>query len=109
MSNEINSVFDGDEAEVLKQQGMALGAANNIERLELARLVAVKIAKDGDGTCHADAVGKVMLGEYGIESLGPAAGSMFKGNDWVFTGIYKPSERVKSHGQVLRVWKYVGA
>ena len=104
----MEQVFDSGMAGQLKDEGMSAAAFNQQERLELARDIAITIAKSGDGFCNADQVGKVLLSKYGIESLGPAAGSMFKTPDWHFSGVYVPSERVKSHGQVLRVWRYVG-
>ena len=98
-------IFDAKESQARKEEGMAVGAMNRAEVLHLARCVAVEIARAGDGTCHADQVGRVLKRRYGINSLGAAAGSIFKGGDWEFTGEFVKLARKTNHSRLLRVWR----
>lgn len=89
---------------------MGLAADNAKEQLTLARKVAASIAaRRGDRTVTADDVGRVLKEVYGLDTLGPAAGSLFKTPDWEWTGRFTKSKRVTNHSRLLRVWKYVGA
>lgn len=89
---------------------MGLAADNAKEQLTLARKVAASIAtRREDRTVTADDVGRVLKEVYGLDTLGPAAGSLFKTPDWEWTGRFTKSKRVTNHSRLLRVWKYVGA
>jgi hypothetical protein len=98
-------LFDGDESERQKREGMALAAAHRADRLAYARKLAKELAKqEPDRTCWADPVGR-MLDLAGVPS-GPWCGSIFKDNeDWVFTGERRRSERISNHGRELKVWR----
>ena len=99
--------FSETEGDQLKLAGMELAADNNKDRLALARHVAESIGLE-TGECTADAVGKKLKSLYGIETLGPAAGSIFKTSRWRWSGEFVKSSRVSNHSRLLRVWKYVG-
>ncbi len=99
-----HDLFDATESERRKREGMAVAEQNRSELLGLARAVARGIA-NSSGTVHADQVGRVMKARYSIDSLGPAAGSLFKGGDWEWTGEFVKSARVTNHGRLLRVWR----
>ena len=99
----MDDLFDGELSELLKRHGMGLAADNKEELLHLARAVARNIAHL-HGYAHADMVGRVLRG-YGIRTLGPAAGSIFKGGDWEWTGDWVKSKRITNHSRMLRVWR----
>ena len=101
--------FDQDRGEQLRLAGMGLAADNAKESLAVARKVATVIAKRRkDRTVTADDVGRVLKDYYGLDSLGPAAGSLFKTGDWEWTGQFRKSKRVTNHSRLLRVWRYIG-
>lgn len=98
-------LFDKSASEAVKVRGMSLAAAKADDDLTLARKIAKAIALHGDGTCDADEVGKVLYMRYGIASLGPAAGSLFKGDEWKWTGKMRRSVRVTNHGRRIMLWR----
>jgi len=100
-------LFDGKEGDRLKREGMALAADNRVGLLQMARLEAIEIGKR-KRLVTADDVGRVLKAVYGIESIGPAAGSLFKTNDWAWTGQYKKSVRTTNRSRMIRVWRYIG-
>ncbi|MHA2062853.1 MAG: hypothetical protein ACXABY_00505 [Candidatus Thorarchaeota archaeon] len=58
-------------------------------------------------TCNADQVQQALADRYpGYEPsmLGPSAGNLFRGRDWVYTGEQIMSER-ESNRRALKVWK----
>ena len=97
-------LFDEGWSDKLKEDGMAKAADNRQEQLEIARNVAKAIAKK-KGTVNADDVGRVLKLIIGIDTLGPAAGSLFRGKEWVFTGQWVKSKRITNHSRMIRVWK----
>lgn len=83
---------------------MLLAANAKDSLLCRARQVAIDIAnRSDDKTCHADLVREEM-GEAYLE-LGPAAGSIFKGDCWVFSGRRVLSGLPANHARELKVWK----
>ncbi len=89
-----------------KAVGMKLAATNRAGDLKTARAIARQIARDGDGTCDANQVG-LELERLGIDQLGPAAGSLFKGRYWKFTGRRVTARKVADHANELKVWRYM--
>lgn len=89
----------------LKAQGKQRAAKRNDNLLELARSIAVEIA-ERQGTVTADDV-QLKLHErgYSIRSLGNAAGSLFAGKRWEWTGERIQSRRAHAHGNELKVWR----
>lgn len=96
-------LFDKELSQMRKQNGMEQ-AARNSENLDLARQIARKIATQ-NGSVTADDVGIELSISHGINSLGPAAGSIFRGKEWRFTGEFVKSTRVTNHSRLLRVWR----
>ena len=102
-------LFDRQRGEQLKLAGMDLAADNVKEPLELARAIAKEIALLHPDRCtNADEVGASLEARYGIGSLGPAAGSLFKTSEWRWSGRFIKSTRITNHGRLLRVWQYTG-
>lgn len=104
------NLFDYARATEKKAEGMVLAAAAQPDLLNIARRIAAEIAnRKPNHECNADEVG-LELARRGYQSnLGPAAGSIFKGQEWEFTGRRIRSERVKNHARELKVWRYVSA
>lgn len=101
----MDDLFDALESERAKQEGMRVAADNRLDVLALARSIASDLGAQ-HGEVHADMVGRVLKDSYGIETLGPAAGSLFKTDQWEFTGRFKKSARVTNHSRLLRVWRF---
>ena len=91
--------FNLEEGLAAKEAILNLLGDVHEDRLEEARAVARAFAMR-NGVVNADDV----QAETGI-SLGPAAGSLFRGTEWQFTGQWVPSARVTNHGRMLRVWR----
>lgn len=95
------------QGEALKDQGMKDAALSREDLLETARRIAHAIALALPGRrCHADLVAQEME-RRGLPDLGPAAGSLFKGGNWRFTGERVKSRRTANHARELKVWEYV--
>tara|TARA_Y100000310_G_scaffold182419_1_gene182517 strand:- start:808 stop:1131 length:324 start_codon:yes stop_codon:yes gene_type:complete len=104
------NLFDYARGADAKTTGMALAADANMDRLALARRLAAEIAsRKLSRECNADEVGREMNRRGFGSNLGPAAGSLFKGGNWEFTGRRIRSSRVTNHARELKVWRYVGA
>lgn len=99
-------LFDGKRSRAAKARGMAKAAAHHNELLEIARHVAEAIARCGDGTANMDQVCiQLMIMDYNPADLGNAAGSVFKGNQWEFTGERVKSSKVSSHAREIKTWR----
>lgn len=100
------SLFDAAESEKRKREGMAKAADASwrMYNLRLARIVAADLCRE-NGSTDADQVGRVLKARYGIDSLGPAAGSLFKTDYFEWTGEFVKSERKTNHSRLLRVWR----
>ena len=98
--------FHDTKGEQLRLQGMGLAADNAQEVLAKAREVAASIALRRHDRCvTADDVGRIMKNVYGIDTMGPAAGSLFKTKDWEWSGRFAKSKRTSNHSRLLRVWR----
>jgi hypothetical protein len=106
MNDKPPDLFDLNEGRHRKEVGMS-DAENNPKRAEglaLAREIAFNLARQY-GEVSADMVGTVLKRDHDIDSLGPAAGSIFKGDEWEFTGERKKSVRVTNHSRELKIWR----
>lgn len=103
--------FDAERSESKKEDGIAVAAQNRQSVLNVARSVARELAiRNEDGVTNCDEVQRVLSLRYGwtAETLGPAAGAIFKGPDWRFTGRRIKSASVRNHARELKVWRYIG-
>jgi len=103
------TLFDHAAAERLKAEGMARAAASRPALLAAAQHVAQRLAAL-HGEVDSDMVAREMeAGGIDYAALGNAAGSVFKnppeGFRWEWTGGVRTSERVSTHGRVIRVWR----
>jgi len=108
MSDLIN-LFNYREGMALKRRGMDDAAhAYGRSLLETARRIAHDLALNHPlRECHADAVGKELRRRGLPTSLGPAAGSLFKGKNWKFTGERIKSSRASNHAREIKVWELI--
>ena len=91
------------EGQMLKERGMSLAAESSATLLQKARDYAREHAVAW-GHVTADDV-SAWLDDEGLPDLGPAAGSLFRGKEWEFTGQFVQSSRVTNHARLLRVWR----
>jgi hypothetical protein len=90
----------------LKAEGMEKAATAKTTELAVARELAVSLARQKPTrTLHMDEL-RTTLDILGIE-LGPAAGSVFRGDDWEFTGQRVESEHGSNHARELKVWRLI--
>lgn len=99
----MKDLFDLARSKAAKETGMNLAAASNKHALAKAREIAKNLAMTGNGTCNMDEVNVVLSG-LGIPS-GNWAGSVFKEDCWVFTGMRVKSHKVSSHAREVKVWR----
>jgi hypothetical protein len=102
-----NSLGDGESE---KRIGMDRAKRNRRDLLETARQIAREIALSRESrSLTMDAVITLFRKRgHDPQELGPAAGSVFSGRDWSFTGERVNSQRVKNHARELKVWRYRG-
>lgn len=99
------NLFDAAESERRKDAGMALAAASREAILEVARERARFVARERGEVSMDDVVAALVVNGYDPAELGNAAGSVFRGREWVWTGRFVKSARVASHSNLLRVWR----
>lgn len=90
----------------LKERGLELASEKREDVLSLARKLARQIAlRHPKRHCSADDV-YIALTPYDlVDDLGPAAGNLFRGAEWEFTGLWTPSRRSTNHGRSIRIWR----
>jgi hypothetical protein len=97
--------------QALERKAAGMDDAANARRpaLEIARQAAIAAARSRpDNTATADDAYRGLLAAgYLAADLGPAAGCLFRGKNWTYTGRRKRSARVSNHGRALRIWKLV--
>ncbi len=102
----MNKIFDASLSEAAKDEGMARAAFRRKRLLNEVRIAMINLAAGRPSrTADADDVQRwIQWQGYTSWDLGNAAGCVFR-SDWVFTGEWKPSTRVKSHARPFRVWR----
>jgi hypothetical protein len=100
------ALFDKQASELAKERGMVYAAVKHQDALDLARGIARTIALQApDGITADDVVQELVRRGHGIHCLGNAAGSLFRGPEWIFTGQRRKSARVHAHSNELKVWR----
>ena len=101
------TTFSREASNAARDKGCYVAATHRHEILTVAKLTAIDIAlADPARECDSDRVYAQMIKDgHDTSQLGPAAGSIFKGGKWEFTGRWKNSERVSNHSAALRVWR----
>lgn len=98
-------LFDADESQRRKREGMEAGAAARARPLELGRAIAYEYCKQ-HGEVHAEDVGRLLYDRHGIRTLGQATGSLFRGGLYVPTGEMHIATRKTSKGRLMQVWRF---
>lgn len=109
MSAQLNllDTFDLRLAEAMKAAGLERAETARQDVLALGKQLCREAAlKRPDRTATADDAARGFV-RYGLDAnaLGNAAGSLFRGGDWEFTGRWQSSRRVSNHGHQNRVWR----
>lgn len=99
------AIFNGAESQRHAEQGMLFAAENNAALLTEAREIAKQIARRMGEVNADDVQHELYCRGYGIKALGNAAGSLFRGREWEFTGRLVKSKRIHAHSNLLRVWR----
>lgn len=99
------NLFDAAESERRKEAGIAAAAEGRDYLLEIARDRARLVARERGEVTMDDVVAAMLEDGFNPADLGNAAGAVFKGKEWVFTGRFVRSARVASHSNLLRVWR----
>lgn len=100
------STMNVQMGEELKKEGMARAALSRAELLQLAKDGCRIAAQERGGTATADDGAEFLISMgYDPAELGNAAGSLFRGKEWHFTGEWRVSARVSNHGRMNRVWR----
>lgn len=95
------------EGERRKRVGMRQAADAARDRLHHARDEAVRLATASPFGCvTADDVAAALAAS-GRAGLGNAAGSLFRGGQWEWTGLVAKSARPEAHANLLKVWRLV--
>lgn len=88
----------------LRDAGMRLAESSKHDLVEKVRYQLERIALGrADRTVTIDDAAAFL--EAMGEGLGNAAGSVFKGERWEFTGQFVPSRRITNRGRYVRVWR----
>lgn len=91
-----------------KEDGMAKAAKNKAALLAYARELATNHPLARVGITMDEVVEALVEEGKSERCLGSAAGSLFKGGSWEFTGERRRSKRMTNHARELKVWKYKG-
>ena len=94
--------FDAAKSDAAKTRGMAIAAADN-EVLAKAQEVALWLGRHGKAISADDVYHSLVILGIKPSQLGPAAGSIFKGQGWKCVGWVK-STRVSNHARMIRSW-----
>jgi hypothetical protein len=100
------ALFDKQASEQAKCDGMTRAEKGARVMLSYARAIATYLArKSPDGITADDVVQELVWQGYDVHCLGNAAGSLFRGPEWEFTGQRRKSARVHAHANKLKVWR----
>lgn len=103
-------LFDAAAAREAAEQGIAQAAENRASLLEFAKKKAIELGRRNQFVTADDVQAALVDNKISDRALGNAAGSVFKNKKlWLFTGRTVQSERVSSHGRLIRVWQYIGS
>jgi hypothetical protein len=99
------TLFDLNEGNRLRVTGSILARDSRSELFAIARGLAVNLAREHGTVSYDDVYREMVASGMSPELMGNAAGSLFRGNEFQFTGQWKRSERISNHARVIRVWR----
>jgi hypothetical protein len=97
-------LFDLEKGRELKEEGMAAATSTKADRLFMARQIAKRMPGARTSGITSDDVWREMTARGIYEDLGNAAGSLFKGGEWRWTGQYRQTTKVTNHARRVMVW-----
>lgn len=101
-----SDLFDAVEAERLKEEGIARAVEWTQKDVLAYAQSAAYLHAERFGTVTVDDVyQRLIMWKYDPSLLGNAAGSIFRGKSWEFTGEWRKSTRTTNHGRYIRVWR----
>jgi len=98
-------LFDLKKGLQLKEKGMAQASITRAELLVRAREIARLIGLSKQFVTADDVQMQLVREGHHPFALGNAAGSIFRGREWEFTGRMVKSSRVSNHGHQNMVWR----
>ena len=102
-------MFDSIKSMQEAEYGKIVAAHNRAELLSRFQSMARTLArKDPYRECDSNRLAQYAWRTFRLDIskiLGNASGSVFKGQEWSFTGKWTKSERIRSHGRDVKVWK----
>lgn len=100
-------LFTQREGERRRDAGREASAGKGADILDKARRLARTIAQAAKDHCvTADEVFAALIEiGYKPEELGNAAGSLFRGKEWQFSGQWRKSTRVTNHARYIMIWR----
>lgn len=102
-------LFDAVAAREAAEQGIAEAADNKRSLLEFAKKKAIELGRQNQFVTADDVQAALVENKISDRALGNAAGSVFKDKTlWRYADRVVKSERVSSHGRLIRVWQYIG-
>lgn len=103
------NLFDAAEADRRKEEGRQRAAAANPWLLATAQRCARRVAERLGSVSMDDVALELASAGEDVSRLGNAAGSVFRGEEWEWTGQVVRSARPSTHGRMIRVWRLRGA
>lgn len=99
--------FDLAEGERLKEVGILQASDMTSRRflLEKAKEVAHWICRNAGDVTADDVYREMEIRGYSPDLLGNAAGAIFRGEEFEFTGQWLKSSRATNHARMNRVWR----
>lgn len=101
------TLFNAAESRHQKEQGMAKVESNNFSWTELARNIAIRLAKKTGDVCADDVHKYLMDNNLSLPDHPNAWGSIFRCKQLRWSGKLKESSKVSRHSGLQRIWVYV--
>jgi hypothetical protein len=99
------TLFDLTKGLQLKKEGKKKARMAKGELLERAREIARDVGEAKEFVTADDVQRQLIKEGHHPFALGNAAGSIFRGSEWEFTGRMVKSARISNHGHQNMVWR----
>lgn len=101
------SLFDAAESLQRRDEGIAVAVDNHASMLVRVQEIAREIGRRQRYVSADDVAAEMERRQIRRESLGNAAGAIFRGREWRFHD-WTNSVRIAAHGRGIRIWEYIG-
>ena len=105
MPSDLQPQFSLFAGEHLKDHGIDRASRSREALVQEARAIAIRIARTRGEVTYDDVYVEMLNRDLKPENIGNAAGSIFRGSLFCFTGRWSKSTRVSNHARVNRVWR----